>query len=230
MVHFRQLFPKLQPKFYGMAYNSYRPSQSSTPVVLNLIIINVIVFVAQTVFDKSGLDITGGQQLGWLTSRIGLWSVDTGFFKPYQLVTTMFAHGGFMHILFNMYALWLFGSSLEKMWGPKKFLIFYFACGLAASLTQAFLVPIGFAVGASGAIMGLLAAFAYTFPNIQFYILPIPFPIKAKYLAILYAAFDLFGQFSGFGGNIAHFAHLGGLVMGFILCLIWKKPTRNNYQ
>jgi rhomboid-like protein len=212
-----------------MAYNSYRPSQSSTPVVLNLIIINAIVFVAQLVFDKTGLDVTGGTNFGWLTSRIGLWSIDTGLFKPYQLVTHMFAHGGFFHILFNMYALWLFGAALERLWGPKKFLIFYFLCGLAAGVAEMFLVPVGFAIGASGAIMGLLGAFAYTFPNIQFYILPIPFPIKAKYLAILYAAFDLFGQFSGFGGNVAHFAHLGGLAMGLILCIFWSKTARRNY-
>jgi membrane associated rhomboid family serine protease len=212
-----------------MAYNSYRPSQSSTPVVLNLIIINAIVFVAQLVFDKTGLDVTGGTGLGWLTSRIGLWGIDTGLFEPYQLVTHMFAHGGFFHILFNMYALWLFGSSLERLWGPKRFLIFYLLCGLAAGVTEMFLVPVGIAVGASGAIMGLVAAFAYTFPNVQFYILPIPFPIKAKYLAMIYAAFDLFGQFSGFGGNVAHFAHLGGLAMGLILCIIWKKPGRRNF-
>jgi len=213
-----------------MAYNSrYRPSQSSTPVVLNLIIINVIVFVAQMVFDKSGYDVTGGNNLGWLTSRIGLWSIDTGLFKPYQLVTHMFAHGGFLHILFNMYALWLFGAALERLWGQKRFLIFYLVCGLAAGVTEMFLVPMGFAIGASGAVMGLLGAFAYTFPNIEFFILPIPFPIKAKYLAIIYAAIDLFGQFSGFGGNVAHFAHLGGLAMGLILCIIWKKAGRNNY-
>ncbi|MEO8823659.1 MAG: rhomboid family intramembrane serine protease [Ginsengibacter sp.] len=212
-----------------MAYNSYRPSQSSTPVVLNLIIINAIVFVAQLVFDKTGLDITGGNSLGWLTSRIGLWGIGTGLFEPYQLVTHMFAHGGFFHILFNMYALWLFGSSLERMWGPKKFLIFYLVCGLAAGVTEMYLVPVGIAIGASGAIMGLLGAFAYTFPNIQFYILPIPFPIKAKYLAIIYAAFDLFGQFSGFGGNVAHFAHLGGLAMGLILSIIWKKSGTRNF-
>lgn len=213
-----------------MAYsNRFRPSQSSTPVVLNLIIINVIVYVAQSVLDKSGYDVTGGNNLGWLTSRIGLWSIDTGLFKPYQLVTHMFAHGGFFHIAFNMYALWLFGSSLEKLWGPKRFLIFYLVCGLAAGITEMFLVPIGFAIGASGAVMGLLGAFAYTFPNVEFFILPIPFPIKAKYLAIIYAAIDLFGQFSGFGGNIAHFAHLGGLAMGLILCIIWKKAGKNNY-
>ncbi len=201
-----------------MAYNSYRPSNSSTPVVLNLIIINVIVFVAQNVFDKT---------IG-LTNILALYSYDTGLFKPYQLVTHMFAHGGIFHILFNMYALWLFGSSLERLWGPKKFLIFYFVCGIAAGLTQMFLVSQGEAIGASGAIMGLLAAFAYTFPNIQFYILPIPFPIKAKYLALIYAGIDLFGGVEG-GGDIAHFAHLGGLAMGFILCILWKKPGRNNY-
>ena len=212
-----------------MAYNSYRPSQSSTPVVLNLIIINAIVFVAQLVFDKTGLDVTGSNGLGWLTSRLGLWGIGTGLFEPYQLVTHMFAHGGFFHILFNMYALWLFGSALERLWGPKKFLIFYLVCGLAAGVTELLLVPQGIAIGASGAIMGLLGAFAYTFPNIQFYILPIPFPIKAKYLAIIYAAFDLFGQFSGFGGNVAHFAHLGGLAMGLILCIIWKKSGRRNF-
>jgi membrane associated rhomboid family serine protease len=128
-----------------------------------------------------------------------------------------------------MYALWLFGSSLERLWGPQKFLVFYFICGIAAGLTEAFLVTSAPAIGASGAIMGLVGAFAYTFPNIQFYILPIPFPIKAKYLAMIYAAFDLFGQFSGFGGNVAHFAHLGGLAMGLILCIFWKKGGRRNY-
>lgn len=201
-----------------MAYNSYRPSQSATPVVLNLIIINVIVFVAQLAFDK-----TDGET-AWLTNKLALYSYDTGLFKPYQLVTHMFAHGGFLHIAFNMYALWLFGAVLEKMWGPKKFLIFYLVCGLAAGLTQMFLVPQGAAIGASGAIMGLLAAFAYTFPNVEFYILPIPFPIKAKYLAIIYACFDIFGGFAGGGDNIAHFAHLGGLAMGFILAILWKNP------
>jgi rhomboid family protein len=200
-----------------MAYNSYRPSQSSTPVVLNLIIINVIVFVAQLVFKD-------------LTNYLALYSYDTGLFKPYQLVTHMFAHSpnNYFHIIFNMYALWLFGSSLERLWGGKRFLIFYFICGIAAGLTQMLLVSQGAAIGASGAIMGLLAAFAYTFPNIQFYILPIPFPIKAKYLAIIYAAIDIFGEFSG-GGDVAHFAHLGGLVMGLILCIIWKKTGKSNY-
>lgn len=202
-----------------MAYNNYRPSSKFTPVVLNLIIINAIVFVAQLVFDS-----TFG-----LTNILALYPYNSGLFEPYQLVTHMFAHGGFFHILFNMYALWLFGTVLERLWGPKKFLIFYLVCGLAAGLTQMFLVTTGAAIGASGAIMGLLAAFAYTFPNTQFYILPFPFPIKAKYMAAIYAAIDLFGGFSGGSDNIAHFAHLGGLIMGFILVIIWNKTDKKTF-
>lgn len=204
-----------------MAYNNYRPSQRTTPVVLNLIIINVIVFVSQLAFDST-----------WgLTNRLALYSYDSGAFKPYQLVTHMFAHSpeNYFHIIFNMYALWMFGTVLERIWGPKKFLIFYLVCGLAAGLTQMFFVSGGAAIGASGAIMGLLAAFAYTFPNTQFYILPIPFPIKAKYMAAIFAALDLFGGFSGSADNVAHFAHLGGLVMGFILVIIWNKTDKKTF-
>jgi membrane associated rhomboid family serine protease len=201
-----------------MAYNNYRPSQRTTPVVLNLIIINALVFVAQMVFESS-----------WdLTNRMALYPYNSGLFEPYQLVTHMFAHGGYMHILFNMYALWMFGSALERIWGPKKFLIFYLVCGLAAGLTQMFVAD-GAAIGASGAIMGLLAGFAYTFPNTEFFILFIPFPIKAKYLAAIYAAIDLFSGFSGSSDHVAHFAHLGGLAMGFILVIIWNKTDKKTF-
>jgi membrane associated rhomboid family serine protease len=195
--------------------------QKTTPIVLNLIIINALGFVAQMVLDK-----TSG-----LTGYIALYSYQSELFRPYQLVTHMFAHGGFMHILFNMYALWMFGSVLERVWGPKKFLIFYLVCGLAAGLAQMFTMDLmGSAVGASGAIMGLLAAFAYLFPNVQFYILPFPFPIKAKFMVAIYAAIDLFGGLHpGASDNIAHFAHLGGLVMGFILVIIWGKPDKQTF-
>lgn len=205
-----------------MSYNQYRPSQSSTPVVLNLIIINALVFVAQKAFDG-------------LTEKLMLIGPDVDIlhpnleFEPYQLVSSMFAHATFFHILFNMYALWLFGSVLERQWGPVKFLIFYLVCGLAAGLAHLLLVPTGAALGASGAVMGLLAAFAFTYPNVQFFIIPIPFPIKAKWLAIGYAAIDLFGGISG-GGGIAHFAHLGGMVMGVILMLIWRKNGRGKFH
>ena len=192
--------------------------QKTTPVVLNLIIINALVFVAQMVLDKTTN----------FTNTIALYPYNNENFEPYQLVTHMFAHGGFFHILFNMYALWMFGSVLERVWGPKKFLIFYLVCGLAAAVAQMFVgAP---AIGASGAVMGLLAAFAYLFPNTEFFILPFPFPIKAKYMVAIYAAIDLFGGLHpGAADNIAHFAHLGGMVMGFILVIIWGKTNKKTF-
>lgn len=212
-----------------MAFNNYgNRFQRTTPIVLNLIIINVLVWIAQLIFDK-----TSG-----LTEKIALYSYDSGLFKPYQLVTHMFAHasydeGGdivFFHILFNMYALWMFGTVLERTWGPKRFLIFYLACGLAAGVAQMFLVHLGMSVGASGAIMGLLAGFGYLFPNTQFFIIPIPFPIKAKYLVAIVAAIDLFGGLHpGGADNIGHFAHLGGLVMGLLLVIIWNKTNKKTF-
>ena len=211
-----------------MAFNNYGNSfQRTTPVVLNLIIINALVWVAQLVLDK-----TSG-----LTDKIALFPLNSELFKPYQLVTHMFAHasyditGGivFFHILFNMYALWMFGTALERVWGPKKFLIFYLICGLAAGVTQMFLSNAP-SVGASGAIMGLLAGFAYLFPNTEFFIFPLPVPIKAKYMVVIYAAIDFFlGVHPGKADNIAHFAHLGGLVMGFILVLIWNKTNKKTF-
>lgn len=204
-----------------MANNNYGNSfQRTTPVVLNLIIINVLVFVVQLMFD-------GPEEK--ISKILALWPYNSGFFKPYQLVTHMFAHGGLGHIFFNMYALWMFGTTIERVWGPKRFLIFYLACGLAAGVAQMFLSDAP-AVGASGAIMGLLAAFAYLFPNTQFFIIPIPFPVKAKYIVAIYAAIDIFGGFHpGAADNIAHFAHLGGLVMGFILVLIWNKTNKKTF-
>ncbi|HUS01438.1 MAG TPA: rhomboid family intramembrane serine protease [Chitinophagaceae bacterium] len=194
--------------------------QKTTPVVLNLIIINALVYVAQMVLDKT---------MG-LTNIIALYPYDSGAFEPYQLVTHMFAHdpSNFFHILFNMYALWMFGSVLERVWGPKRFFIFYMLCGLAAGVAQMFVgAP---AIGASGAVMGLLAAFAYLFPNTEFFILPFPFPIKAKYMVAIYAAIDLFGGLHpGATDNIAHFAHLGGMVMGFILVIIWNKTNKKTF-
>jgi membrane associated rhomboid family serine protease len=192
--------------------------QRTTPVVLNLIIINVLVFVAQLTLDRS---------IG-LTDLLALYPYNSGLFKPYQLITHMFAHGGFLHILLNMYALWMFGTILERVWGPKKFLAFYLICGLAAGLTQMLLVQNAPAIGASGAIMGLLAAFAYLFPNTEFFIIPIPFPVKAKYMVAVIAAIDLFSGIHG-TDDVAHFAHIGGLVMGFILVIIWNRTNKKNF-
>ncbi len=203
-----------------MAFNNYGNSfQKTTPIVLNLIIINALVFFIQAVFDGSE---------GKITTLLALWPYRSGFFEPYQMVTHMFAHGGIGHILFNMFALWSFGSTLEKVWGPKRFLIFYLVCGLAAGVAQ-ILFSSSPAVGASGAIMGLLAAFGYLFPNTELLVFPFPFPVKAKYFIAVIAAIDLFGGVYSTGSNIAHFAHLGGLIMGFILVIIWNKTNKQTF-
>jgi membrane associated rhomboid family serine protease len=203
-----------------MSYNRYGSSfQRTTPVVLNLIIINALVFFSQLMFD-------GPDQL--ITGKIALFPYESPYFKPYQLVTHMFAHGSFFHLFFNMFALWMFGTMLERSWGPKRFFIFYFACGLAAAVAQLLFQKVP-AVGASGAIMGLFGAFAYLFPNTQLIIFPIPVPIKAKYAVGIMAAFDLFGGVYSAGSNIAHFAHLGGLAMGLLLVIIWNRTNKKTF-
>jgi len=117
---------------------------------------------------------------------------------------------------------------LETVWGAKGFFIFYFSCGLAAAFAHLAL-EFSPAVGASGAIMGLFAAFAYLFPNTELIIFPFPVPVKAKYAVAVMAAIDLFSGIAPGGSNIAHFAHLGGLVMGFILVLIWNKTNKKTF-
>ncbi len=199
------------------------------PVVKNLIIINVLVWVAQLIFDK---------QWG-LTYRIGLWPADTPLFEPYQIATHMFAHasydaGGnimFFHILFNMFGLYMFGRILENVWGHKRFLFFYLACGVGAAaahlIMQYLMGGYSFAVGASGAVMGVFVAFGTLFPNTELMIIPIPVPIKAKWLVIVYILLDLFGGFGNVtGSNIAHFAHLGGALTGFLIVIFWNKKNR----
>jgi membrane associated rhomboid family serine protease len=208
-----------------MAYNSSGNSFGrSTPVVLNLIIINVLVFLAQFLYDNV--------ENGFVVTRyMVLFPFADENFKPYQLVSHMFAHdrSGFGHILFNMFNLYMFGSILEKVWGPKRFFIFYFACGLAAGIAQMLLVKTGVSLGASGAVMGLFAAYAYLFPNAELMLMFIPVPIKAKYMVAIMVAIDLFGQFGPAKTGIAHFAHLAGLLMGFILVLIWNKTNKKTF-
>ena len=229
-------------------FNSGNRIQTDSPIVFNLIVLNVLVYLAQLfIGDK-------------VTDAIALYPVNSDFFKPYQLVTHMFAHSPtlYIHIIFNMLALWMFGSVLERFWGPKRFLIFYLACGLAAGIlhitmqyirykdqgamtwdiydqlvsqgTVTARYMLGGAVGASGAVMGVLAAFAYLFPNTNLYMMFIPIAIKAKYAIPVMVAIDLFGGFANIqGDSVAHFAHLGGALTGFILVLIWNKTNRRTF-
>ncbi|OJU22406.1 MAG: rhomboid family intramembrane serine protease [Sphingobacteriales bacterium 41-5] len=212
-----------------------RPASNFPPAVRTLIMTNVLVWVAQVLYDPK---IN-------LTSIIGLWPIGSENFRPWQIITHMFAHaaygtnmfgepsGGiiFYHILFNMFALWMFGRILENVWGAKRFLIFYLICGLGSAalhlLMQYWMGGDSLAVGASGAVFGILVAFAMTFPNTELYIMFIPVPIKAKWAVLGLVAIDLFGGVSNFSGdNIAHFAHLGGAITGFILLKVWNKNNR----
>lgn len=203
-------------------YSSGNSFGRNSPVVINLIILNVLVFVAQQLFDKP-------MEGSMLTDKLVLFPYDSDGFKPYQLISHMFAHAGVWHIAFNMLNLYMFGNILEKVWGSKRFFIFYFACGLAAAFAQMFLVRNGVSLGASGAVMGLFAAFAYLFPNTELFLFILPIPIKAKYMVPIMAALDLFGAFGPLSSGIAHWAHLGGLAMGFILVLIWNKTNKKTF-
>jgi membrane associated rhomboid family serine protease len=229
-------------------YSSGNNIAKDAPVVFNLIIINVLVYIAQKLIGHS------------FTDAIALYPVNNVLFKPYQLVTHMFAHSPetLFHIIFNMLALWMFGTILERFWGSKKFLVFYMICGILAGLTHLtmeyiragdharitqdmindFLIEnnnipkyfLGGAMGASGAVMGIMAAFAYLFPNTQLYMMFIPVPIKAKIAVPIMIAIDLFGGFASIpGDNVAHFAHLGGALTGFLLVLYWNKTNRKTF-
>ncbi len=195
------------------------------PIIKNLIILNVLAWIAQLSLDSQYQ----------ITVKGALWPVSTPMFEPYQIFTSMFLHAPsfemFFHILFNMFALFMFGRVLENVWAPKKFLFYYLACGVGASAAHLLMQQLmgGFvpAVGASGAVMGIMVAFGYLFPNTELMIIPIPIPVKAKWVVIGYVLLDLFGGFGKIAGdNIAHFAHLGGALTGFIIVLIWNKSNR----
>jgi membrane associated rhomboid family serine protease len=205
-------------------------NQTLTPVIKNLLIINGLVWIAQIVFAKQGF---------YLEEYGALWSLDSGNFKIWQLISYMFMHQAldangqiaFAHILFNMFALWMFGNILENVWGSKRFLTFYMICGVLAGLTQLLVQnDFGYAVGASGAIMGVMAGFVYLFPNTPLYIMFIPIPVKAKYVIPAFMLWDLFGSFTARqGDNVAHWAHLGGAIAGLILVIFWNRRNRSNF-
>lgn len=155
-----------------------------------------------------------------------------GRFLPFQFITYMFMHDGILHIFFNMFALWMFGRVIEQVWGTKRFLIYYFVCGVGAALFQEIgqlldiINPYSMTVGASGAVYGVLLAFGMLFPNEKMLIIPIPVPIKAKYVIIGYIIIELFEAFFS-TDNVAHLAHFGGIIVGFIYIMIWKAKMRH---
>ncbi len=186
------------------------------PVTRVILLLNIVIFL---------VDLLTGHVI---MQYLALYSFNTKAFEPYQIVTHMFMHGGFAHIFFNMFALFMFGRVLESVLGSKKFFILYFLSGFGAAALQLFIYYLQHAqaimIGASGAIFGVLIAFAMMFPNVELMIIFIPIPIKAKYLVPIYAVLELFFGIANFSqDNIAHFAHLGGAVVGFILIKIWKR-------
>lgn len=250
-----------------MSYQQYRPNSFSVLplVVKNLLIINALFFLATLVFQNQfNID---------LSDTLGLHYPQAELFRPWQLVSYMFMHGSFMHLFFNMFALWMFGNTLENLWGSKRFLIYYMITGIGAGVIQMivtyfrlsslysqispedlnFIMTKGYeilqegknfidpvsaeinamlntaTIGASGAVFGILLAFGMLFPNTMLYIY-FAIPIKAKWFVILYGAAELFsGIANSAGDNVAHFAHLGGMLFGFIMIKYWQKKSNRFY-
>lgn len=215
----------------------FRPTgYNSLPTIIkNLLIINGLVFFAQYAFRGF---VDPDTHIPILDNIFALHAFQSDLFKPWQLITHMFMHGDFAHIFGNMLALWMFGSILENIWGPKQFLLFYFLCGVGAALIH--LGAFSFEImnqlsnasldtptmGASGAIFGVLIAFVYLFPNTYIYIYFF-IPMKAKWLGILYFAYEFFNAVKNSAGdNVARWAHVGGALIGFILVFLWKKNNR----
>jgi membrane associated rhomboid family serine protease len=232
-------------------------------VVKNLLIINVLMLLATFVAYQGGVN---------LAEILGLHHWSSEAFRPHQLVTYMFMHGGLAHLFFNMFALYMFGRVLEQVWGPKRFLIYYIVCGVGAGVIQLLVNEIRIqalisevdpqtyqeilengrsiirsgrnyvdenagtlnalinttTVGASGSVFGILLAFGMLFPNVQLMLLFPPIPLKAKYFVAIYGALELYlGIANNAGDNVAHFAHLGGMLFGFFMIRFWRKNTNN---
>ena len=202
-------------------------------VVKNLMILNIIAYIAT--------HMTGDFGEEWLL-RLSVYYPGSDYFRPYQIVTYMFMHGGFTHIFFNMFALYMFGTPVEMSWGPKKFLFFYLFTGLGALVLQfivqyveisqqsvsmeAMNIPM---LGASGAVFGILAAYGMQFPNSIIQLIIPPVRMKAKYFVLIYAALEIFLGMRNFMPGVAHFAHVGGALFGFLLIMYWRSRGERLY-
>lgn len=225
----------------------YCVSMRGLPIVTkNLLAVSVLMLLAQLAFERQGID---------LNKLLGLHLFIAPDFRPYQLVTYIFMHGGFQHLFLNMFSLWMFGRILEQVWGAKRFLLFYLLTGIGAGVIQELvqfvyyqielsayanvnigggvIVPMAeylnmwTTVGASGAVYGMLLAFALTFPEQKLFMFPLPVPIKARYFVLIIGAIELMtGVGNHAGDNVAHYAHLGGMLIGWILIVYWRKKGK----
>jgi len=208
------------------------------PVCKNLLIINGIVWLATMVLERGGIDLVDYLGLHYFASQqFGIW----------QLLTYQFMHANLGHIFFNMFAVWMFGTQLERFWGSKKFLWYYLLTGIGAGITQELVWMLQYqpmldmtqsilatgpvTIGASGAVFGLLLAFGWCFPEERIFLLFIPIPIPARIFVGIYAAIELFEGVASFSGdNVAHYAHLGGLLFGCLILLCWKYEEKHQWR
>lgn len=223
------------------------------PVTRNLLFINIIIFMVQQVLNQGAY--TGLHHGDVLSNSFGLHFYMADNFRIWQLVTYMFLHGSWEHVLLNMFSLWMFGRIIEQTMGQKRFLIYYIVCGIVAGLCQELwqtgeyfyaglqnydsvniqgsVLPMGAylnlwqTIGASGAVYGILLAFGMTFPNERIMLLFPPIPMKAKYFVVGFAAIELLAAFYS-NGNVAHIAHLGGMIGGFLLIRHWRKQQNRS--
>ena len=225
------------------------------PVTKNLLIINLLVYIAQLILNPQRPDLSAIAEWG------GLHFFMASNFHYYQLVTYLFLHASFMHILSNMFGLWMFGCVIENVWGPKKFLFYYITCGIGAGLLQelaqfgSFYMTVAeqvpattlgtvleygsvyadalnswTTIGASGAVYAVILAFGMTFPNERLFIIPFPFPIKAKWFVLGYVAIEFFSALGSSGDGVAHTAHLGGMLFGYLMIRYWNKHPNSTYD
>lgn len=213
-----------------MASSAYHNDAPAVPpVILNLLIANGMLFALQMFFG-------GPRGIGPLETHLALWPIGINdfhsslHFYPWQLLTYGFLHGNFMHIFFNMFALWMFGREIELRWGSKRFLTYYLFCVIGAGLIQLTVATITLrsggmpypTIGASGGTYGILLAFGMMFPYRRIMLLIPPIPMEARYFVIVFGALELFLGVSGLSSGIAHFAHLGGMFFGGLLILYWR--------
>ncbi len=203
--------------------DNYQPNTQFSifpPAVKHLLIVNLLVFVA----------LINPMLYRFLMEFGALWPIGSGLFIPTQLVTYMFLHAGFGHIIFNLFALWIFGQGIENFWGTKRFATYYFLTGIGAALIHMWIGGTGApTVGASGAVFGILLAFGMMFPDRYIIMLIPPIPIKAKYFVAIFGVFELVSGLMRPDSGIAHFAHLGGMVVGYILIKFWGLKGENHY-
>lgn len=221
----------------GYYYDNRNNFISQIPTVTkNLVAINILMFIATLINEN------------FMVANFAMFYPASPFFKPWQILTHMFMHGGFWHIFFNMYSLLMFGSILERSLGPKKYLIFYFVTGLGAvalhtgvewmqarvfiangavdAYQRLLMTP---TLGASGAIYGVLIGFAMLYPQARLILIFPPIPMTAKWLVIIFAAIELFSGINGIQEGVAHFAHLGGMLFGWLLIRWWRKHGKLYY-